>query len=146
MVFLLFKNPLFKHTNLFLLLLNLWSVGLVGLSLSYALQLTGTQIFLSRWYCNLSNYIISVERIKQFMYIPPEPPATIEDKRPPSSWPSKGRIELHELKVMNLIRRTLYIDSFSTIVKKRRLLRMLKIYHALPLSPEMNIYGNELLL
>ncbi|GKV36537.1 hypothetical protein SLEP1_g44658 [Rubroshorea leprosula] len=73
--------------------------GLVGLSLSYALQLTGTQIFLSRWYCNLSNYIISVERIKQFMHIPPEPPAIVEDKRPPSSWPSKGRIELHELKI-----------------------------------------------
>ncbi|XP_050380978.1 ABC transporter C family member 8 [Argentina anserina] len=73
--------------------------GLVGLSLSYALTLTMTQIFVIRWYCNLSNYIISVERIKQFMQIPPEPPAIIEDKRPPSSWPTKGRIELHSLKI-----------------------------------------------
>ncbi|XP_015866661.3 ABC transporter C family member 8-like [Ziziphus jujuba] len=73
--------------------------GLVGLSLSYALSLTGTQIFLSRWYCNLSNYIISVERIKQFMHIPPEPPAIIEGKRPPSSWPTKGRIDLHSLEI-----------------------------------------------
>ncbi|XVE88740.1 hypothetical protein DITRI_Ditri19aG0093100 [Diplodiscus trichospermus] len=85
----------------FLLLLpkNQVTPGLVGLSLSYALSLTGTQIFASRWYCNLSNYIISVERIKQFMYIPAEPPATIEDNRPPSFWPSKGRIELQELKI-----------------------------------------------
>ncbi|XVF86793.1 hypothetical protein PTKIN_Ptkin18bG0071200 [Pterospermum kingtungense] len=85
----------------FLLLLpkNQVTPGLVGLSLSYALALTGTQNFTSRWYCNLSNYLISVERIKQFMNIPAEPPAIIEDKRPPSSWPSKGRIELQELNI-----------------------------------------------
>ncbi|RVX17080.1 ABC transporter C family member 8 [Vitis vinifera] len=63
--------------------------GLVGLSLSYALALTGTQVFFSRWYCNLSNYVVSVERIKQFMHIPSEPPAIVEEKRPPTSWPSK---------------------------------------------------------
>ncbi|KAL1814377.1 ABC transporter C family member 8-like isoform X2 [Daucus carota subsp. sativus] len=73
--------------------------GLVGLSLSYALALTSTQVFLIRWYCNLSNYIISVERIKQFMNIPPEPPAIIENNRPPGSWPSKGEIKLQELKI-----------------------------------------------
>ncbi|OMO70839.1 hypothetical protein CCACVL1_18637 [Corchorus capsularis] len=74
--------------------------GLAGLSLSYALSISSIQVFMSRWYCNLSNYIISVERINQFMNIPPEPPATIDDKRPPSSWPSKGRIELQELKAL----------------------------------------------
>lgn len=73
--------------------------GLVGLSLTYALALTGTQVFMTRWYCNLSNYIISVERIKQFMHIPTEPPAIVEDKRPPSSWPSKGRIQYQDLKI-----------------------------------------------
>lgn len=73
--------------------------GLVGLSLSYAFALSGSQIFFTRWYCNLSNYIISVERIKQFMHITPEPPAVVEDRRPPPSWPSKGRIELQELKI-----------------------------------------------
>ncbi|PON96124.1 ATP-binding cassette containing protein [Trema orientale] len=73
--------------------------GLVGLSLSYALTLTSTQIFLTRWYCNLANYIVSVERIKQFMHIPEEPPAIVEAKRPPPLWPTKGRIELHSLKI-----------------------------------------------
>ncbi|KAI3900073.1 hypothetical protein MKW98_000973 [Papaver atlanticum] len=73
--------------------------GFVGLSLSYALALTGTQVFLTRWYCNLANYIISVERIKQFMHIPSEPPAIVDDKRPPPSWPSKGRIDLEDLKI-----------------------------------------------
>ncbi|KAK8992696.1 hypothetical protein V6N11_048768 [Hibiscus sabdariffa] len=86
----------------FLLLLPKTRVtpGLVGLSLSYALMLTTMQILVSRWYCNLSNYLISVERIKQFMHVPEEPPAIIDDNRPPSSWPSKGRIEFQELKVL----------------------------------------------
>ncbi|KAL5697636.1 ATP-binding cassette sub- C member 8 [Ranunculus cassubicifolius] len=73
--------------------------GFVGLSLSYALALTGTQVFMTRWYCNLSNYIVSVERIKQFMHIPQEPPAIVDDKRPPTSWPSMGRIDLENLKI-----------------------------------------------
>ncbi|KAF5942219.1 hypothetical protein HYC85_019861 [Camellia sinensis] len=34
-----------------------------------------------------------------FMHIPPEPPAIVEDRRPPSSWPSKGRIDLQDLRV-----------------------------------------------
>ncbi|KAL2243254.1 UNVERIFIED_CONTAM: ABC transporter C family member 8 [Sesamum indicum] len=73
--------------------------GLVGLSLSYAFALTSTQVFLSRWYSNLANYIVSVERIKQYMHIPAEPPARIEDKSPPTSWPPNGRIELLDLKI-----------------------------------------------
>lgn len=73
--------------------------GLVGLSLSYALSLTGTLVFMTRWYCNLANYIVSVERIKQFMHIPIEPPAIIEGSRPPPSWPTKGRIELLSLRI-----------------------------------------------
>jgi ABC-type multidrug transport system fused ATPase/permease subunit len=74
--------------------------GLVGLSLSYAFSLTGAQIFWTRWFNNLSNYIISVERIKQFIHIPAEPPAIVDDNRPPSSWPSKGKIDLQGLEVM----------------------------------------------
>ncbi|XP_031092153.1 LOW QUALITY PROTEIN: ABC transporter C family member 8-like [Ipomoea triloba] len=73
--------------------------GLVGLSLSYAFALTGTQVFLSRWYSSLANYVISAERIKQYMHLTPEPPAVVEDNRPNSSWPSKGRIELVDLKI-----------------------------------------------
>ena len=82
-----------------------WFAGLVGLSLSYALSLTNIQIFFTRWYCYLSNYLISVERIKHFMHIPSEPPAIVEDNRPPSSWPSMGRIELQALKVRKHVRR-----------------------------------------
>ncbi|KAF3609627.1 hypothetical protein DY000_02049452 [Brassica cretica] len=81
-------------------LMQPWSgFSYVGLSLSYALALTQTQVFITRWYCTLSNSIISVERIKQYMSIPAEPPAVVDDKRPPSSWPSNGTIHLQELKI-----------------------------------------------
>ncbi|KAL6006014.1 hypothetical protein ACLOJK_040059 [Asimina triloba] len=43
--------------------------------------------------------IAPVERIKQYMHIPSEPPAIIHEKRPPVSWPSEGRIDLQDLKV-----------------------------------------------
>lgn len=33
------------------------------------------------------------------MHIPEEPPAIVEENRPPASWPSKGRIELQKLKI-----------------------------------------------
>ncbi|GAB2293397.1 ATP-binding cassette sub- C member 8 [Dionaea muscipula] len=91
---------LFAATFLLLLLpKSVAAPGLVGLSLSYGLALTNVQVFMTRWYCNLANYIISVERIKQFMHIQPEPPAIVEEHRPPPSWPSEGRIELQDLKV-----------------------------------------------
>ncbi|KAK1575542.1 hypothetical protein Q3G72_006373 [Acer saccharum] len=73
--------------------------GFVGLSLSYALTLSTVQVVMTRVHCNLSNQIVSVERIKQFMHIPPEPPTIIEDMRPPASWPLQGRIELENLKI-----------------------------------------------
>uniref|UniRef100_A0A0E0KZG8 ABC transporter C family member 13 n=3 Tax=Oryza punctata TaxID=4537 RepID=A0A0E0KZG8_ORYPU len=73
--------------------------GFLGLCLSYALMLSSAQVFVTRFYSNLENYIISVERIKQFMHLPSEPPAVITDRRPPPSWPSAGRIELENLRV-----------------------------------------------
>ncbi|XP_074272990.1 ABC transporter C family member 8-like isoform X1 [Silene latifolia] len=73
--------------------------GYVGLSLSYALSLKATHVFMVQWYCNIMNYIISVERIKQFMHIEPECQATFDGMIPLSNWPSRGKIELQDLMV-----------------------------------------------
>uniref|UniRef100_R7W817 ABC transporter C family member 8 n=1 Tax=Aegilops tauschii TaxID=37682 RepID=R7W817_AEGTA len=87
--------------SLFLVLVppGVISPGFAGLCLSYALTLTGAQVFLTRFYSYLENYIISVERIKQYMHLPSEPPAVIPDNRPPISWPQEGRIDMQDLKV-----------------------------------------------
>nr|XP_043635961.1 ABC transporter C family member 8-like [Erigeron canadensis] len=92
--------------------------GLVGLSLSYALTLTGTQVFMTRWYCSLVNYLISVERIKQFMHIPQEPPAIVEKNRPPLSWPSKGKIQLQDLKLRYRPNAPLVLKGISCTFKE----------------------------
>ncbi|BAH93577.1 Os06g0561800 [Oryza sativa Japonica Group] len=75
------------------------SPGFAGLSLSFALSLTAVQVFLTKFYSYMENYIISVERIKQYMHLPPEPPAIIPENRAPSSWPQEGQIDLQDLKV-----------------------------------------------
>jgi ATP-binding cassette, subfamily C (CFTR/MRP), member 1 len=74
----------------------------MGLCLSYALTLSSAQANLTRFYSNLENYIISIERIKQFMNIPPGPPAVIVNNRPPPTWPAEGRIDLDNLHVCKL--------------------------------------------
>ncbi|CAL5195605.1 unnamed protein product [Lathyrus oleraceus] len=94
------------------------SPGLVGLSLSYAFTLTGAQIFWTRWFSNLSNYIISVERIKQFIHIPAEPPANVEDNQPPSSWPSKGKIVIQGLEVRYRPNTPLVLKGISCTFKE----------------------------
>lgn len=88
-------------SSMFLILIppGLISPGFAGLCLSYALTLTSAQVFLTRFYSYLENYIISVERIKQYMHLPSEPPAVIPDNRPPISWPQEGRIDLQDLKI-----------------------------------------------
>ncbi|WOL09093.1 hypothetical protein Cni_G17846 [Canna indica] len=95
------QNLTIFTSSLFLVLLppSAISPGFSGLCLSYALTLSACQVFLTRFYANLENYIISIERIKQFMHIPSEPPAIINERRPPTSWPREGRIDLHELRV-----------------------------------------------
>ncbi|XP_004510355.1 ABC transporter C family member 8 [Cicer arietinum] len=94
------------------------SPGLVGLSLSYAFTLTGAQIFWTRWFSNLSNYIISVERIKQFIHIPAEPPAIVENNRPPSSWPSKGKIDLQGLEIRYRLNAPLVLKGITCTFKE----------------------------
>ncbi|XP_047319339.1 ABC transporter C family member 10-like [Impatiens glandulifera] len=49
--------------------------------------------------CKLANYIISVERLNQYMHIPSEAPEVIEETRPPLNWPSMGKFEIQGLQI-----------------------------------------------
>ncbi|KAH7302714.1 hypothetical protein KP509_23G084100 [Ceratopteris richardii] len=75
------------------------SPGFAGLAITYVLALNNCQIFLSWWQCMFAIFIVSVERIKQFMHLPAEAPMVIESNRPPSHWPSKGKMVLEGLKI-----------------------------------------------
>eukprot|EP00253_Pinus_taeda_P027924 PITA_27924 len=73
--------------------------GFVGMTLSYGLSLNMSLVSSIHIQCTLANYIVSTERIKQYMHIPSEAPVVIEDCRPPNSWPSHGKVELQDLKI-----------------------------------------------
>jgi len=67
------------------------------MALSYGLTLNAQLVFSIQSQCNLANYIISVERLNQYMHIPSE---VIEGNRPPSNWPVAGKVELNDLQVI----------------------------------------------
>ncbi|RZC93081.1 hypothetical protein C5167_028441 [Papaver somniferum] len=49
--------------------------------------------------CTVANYIVSVERLNQYMHIPSEAPKIEEGDQRFPSWPALGMVEFHDLKV-----------------------------------------------
>ncbi|XP_039572082.1 ATP-binding cassette sub-family C member 3 isoform X1 [Passer montanus] len=72
---------------------NSLNAGLVGLSVSYALQGTLSLNWMVRMTSELETNIVAVERIKEYSETETEAPWTIEGKSPPENWPSKGDLE-----------------------------------------------------
>ncbi|NXL78506.1 MRP3 protein, partial [Leptocoma aspasia] len=72
---------------------NSLNAGLVGLSVSYALQVTLSLNWMVRMTSELETNIVAVERIKEYSETETEAPWIIEGKSPPKNWPSKGELE-----------------------------------------------------
>uniref|UniRef100_A0A3B1IQA1 ATP binding cassette subfamily C member 3 n=1 Tax=Astyanax mexicanus TaxID=7994 RepID=A0A3B1IQA1_ASTMX len=75
------------------------SPGLVGLSVSYALQVTMSLNWMVRMTSDLESNIVAVERVKEYSETPPEAPWEVEDKKPPTDWPSEGNVEFADYSV-----------------------------------------------
>ncbi|NWI58575.1 MRP3 protein, partial [Calyptomena viridis] len=69
------------------------NAGLVGLSVSYALQVTLSLNWMVRMTSELETNIVAVERIKEYSETETEAPWIIEGKSPPEDWPSRGELE-----------------------------------------------------
>ncbi|MCO5578470.1 hypothetical protein L7F22_032313 [Adiantum nelumboides] len=93
------SNIVLCATGIFLVVFPASSSGYAGLALTYGLSLSAMQVFFVQWQCKLVSYVVSVERINQYLYLPSEAPAVIEDHRPPKQWPSKGCVILQDLKI-----------------------------------------------
>jgi ABC-type multidrug transport system fused ATPase/permease subunit len=76
-----------------------FSSGFIGMALSYGLSLNMSFVFSIQNQCILANYIISVERLNQYMHIPSEAPEIIEENRPPQSWPDVGKVVIQDLQI-----------------------------------------------
>uniref|UniRef100_A0A165WB07 ABC-type xenobiotic transporter n=1 Tax=Daucus carota subsp. sativus TaxID=79200 RepID=A0A165WB07_DAUCS len=74
--------------------------GYVGMALSFVLSMNVYLVNAVNMNCTLSNFFISVERLEQCMHIQSEAPEKLKENQPPPNWPSAGRVEIHNLKVL----------------------------------------------
>ncbi|XP_043683571.1 multidrug resistance-associated protein 1 isoform X5 [Vespula pensylvanica] len=78
---------------------NTISAGIVGLSVSYALQITQTLNWLVRMTSDVETNIVAVERIKEYGETPQEAPWVNPENVPPKEWPAEGHVEFKDYKV-----------------------------------------------
>ncbi|KAF2738556.1 multidrug resistance-associated protein 1 [Polyplosphaeria fusca] len=71
------------------------SAGMVGLSMSYALQITQSLNWIVRQTVEVETNIVSVERVLEYAALPSEAPEIISKNRPPISWPAHGAVSFN---------------------------------------------------
>ncbi|XP_048817763.1 multidrug resistance-associated protein 1 isoform X1 [Lagopus muta] len=72
---------------------NKLSPGLVGLSVSYSLQITAYLNWLVRMTSDLETNIVAVERVKEYAEMEKEAEWSIEEAAPANTWPEEGKVE-----------------------------------------------------
>ncbi|XP_060527505.1 multidrug resistance-associated protein 1-like [Cylas formicarius] len=73
--------------------------ALVGLSVSYSMQITQTLNWLVRMTSDVETNIVAVERIKEYGEIPQEAAWEIPNKTPKRSWPDDGAVNFRDYSV-----------------------------------------------
>jgi ABC-type multidrug transport system fused ATPase/permease subunit len=68
------------------------NAGLVGLSISYALQVTQSLNWVVRMTSEMETNIVAVERVKEYAETPQEAVAIIPSNRPTPEWPADGHV------------------------------------------------------
>uniref|UniRef100_A0A665WWK1 ATP-binding cassette, sub-family C (CFTR/MRP), member 3 n=1 Tax=Echeneis naucrates TaxID=173247 RepID=A0A665WWK1_ECHNA len=88
--------------------------GLVGLSVSYALQVTMSLNWMVRMTSDLESNIVAVERVKEYSETKTEAPWEVEDKKPPPEWPMEGNVQFQDYSVR-------YREGLDLVLKKLNL-------------------------
>ncbi|KAG7506621.1 canalicular multispecific organic anion transporter 2 isoform X1 [Solea senegalensis] len=91
--------------------------GLVGLSVSYALQVTMSLNWMVRMTSDLETNIVAVERVKEYSETKTEAPWEIEDKKPPPEWPMNGNVQFQSYSVRYREGLDLVLKNLSLSVK-----------------------------
>ena len=69
------------------------TAGVVGLTITYAMQITQSLNWLVRMASDIETNIVSVERVHEYTALPPEAEWEIAEKKPPNNWPTTGEIQ-----------------------------------------------------
>lgn len=72
------------------------SAGMVGLSMSYALQITQSLNWIVRQTVEVETNIVSVERVLEYASLPSEAPEVIFKRRPGIGWPAHGGVSFKD--------------------------------------------------
>ncbi|XP_078610231.1 multidrug resistance-associated protein 1-like isoform X2 [Branchiostoma floridae x Branchiostoma japonicum] len=86
------------------------SPGIVGLSITYALQITQTLAWVVRQTSEVETKIVAVERIKEYTETPTEADWVMDDNRPPDNWPSEGKVNFNSYQ-------TRYREGLDLVIK-----------------------------
>ncbi|XP_013411118.1 multidrug resistance-associated protein 1 [Lingula anatina] len=70
--------------------------GEVGLSVSFALQVTASLNYMVRMSCDFETQIVAVERIKEYSELDSEAPWDLNHNRPPPEWPQQGKVVFNQ--------------------------------------------------
>ncbi|XP_068141679.1 multidrug resistance-associated protein 1 isoform X2 [Drosophila tropicalis] len=93
-------NLIILFASLFAVLGGQTNPGLVGLSVSYALQVTQTLNWLVRMTSDIETNIVSVERIKEYGETKQEAAWELpQDNNKPRNWPEQGRVQFENFQV-----------------------------------------------
>ena len=72
------------------------SAGMVGLAMSYALQITQSLNWIVRQTVEVETNIVSVERVLEYASLPSEAPEVMFKSRPPIGWPAQGAVSFKD--------------------------------------------------
>ncbi|KAJ5238947.1 Metal resistance protein YCF1 [Penicillium chermesinum] len=72
------------------------SAGMVGLAMSYALQITNSLNWIVRQTVEVETNIVSVERVLEYANLPSEAPEVIFKSRPTAGWPGQGAVSFKD--------------------------------------------------
>ena len=86
------------------------SAGLVGLSVSFALQVTQTLNWLVRMASDVETNIVAVERLEEYSQLAVEDDWDREETAPNANWPEKGQITLEKYS-------TRYREGLDLVIK-----------------------------
>lgn len=94
------------------------SAGMVGLAMSYALQITSSLNWIVRQTVEVETNIVSVERVLEYSRLPSEAPEINPRNRPPASWPANGTIQFNNYSAryregLDLVLKNIKIDIKS---------------------------------
>ncbi|KAJ2186808.1 hypothetical protein EV181_003106, partial [Coemansia sp. RSA 532] len=93
--------------------------GLVGLTVTYALQSTQQINWMLRMECDLENSMCDYVRIQEFEQLQPEAADVIEDHRPHATWPHAGQIEFKNYSMRYRSGLDLVLNDVSFVAKPR---------------------------